>query len=189
MRETAATRDQVVALHALYAQWTKHALGHEEDKRAARLAWASESTGRRITSFSDLDGNEVSRLIDGLKGAIGQATAEHPQPWRPIGSREAALAAGTGGRKNADASVIQMAGPDDLARIDEAIERLGWTRNKYEKWLRSRVSPVGAEEKPVIRTVAQANKVWWALKNMLKRSGKWRPQPRKRPRQTSGSSV
>jgi hypothetical protein len=38
-----ATRDQVVALMALYSKWEAHSLPDGADPRAARLAWASET--------------------------------------------------------------------------------------------------------------------------------------------------
>lgn len=169
-----ATRDQIVALHTLYGQWARHTVENIGDLRSERLAWASDSIGRRISSFSELDCDEARRLIDGLKGSMGQAPTEQPRPWRRIRSRERAHAAGTAGRSGVDSSLIQMASPDDFARIDEAIRRLGWTRDRYEAWLNSKSSPMPTKGIAAIRTVADVNKVWWALKNMLKRSGRWR---------------
>lgn len=173
--EKIASRDQIVALQTLYAQWACHAIQENIDPRAARLAWASEALGRAIGSFSELTRDEARRLIDALKGSMGQQLVEHPHPWRQIQSRERAQAAGTAGRRGKRSSLIQLAGPDDLARIDEALNRLGWTRERYEGWLRSGSSPLGIVDPAIIRTVAEANKVWWALKAMLKRSGRWYP--------------
>lgn len=173
--EGGSTRDQVVALHALYAQWEKHSFESGSDPRSARLAWASDAVGRLVTSFSQLTRDEARQLIDLLKGSMGQDLNQKPNPWRPIRSRDRARAAGTAGRKDADPSLIQIASADDLARVDEAIQRLGWTRDRYEGWLGSASSPVA--KGAAILTVAEANKIWWALKNMLRRSGRWYAAP------------
>jgi hypothetical protein len=173
MSKNAVTRDQIVALQTLYAQWLSHSLEIGTDPRAARLAWASESIGRSIASFSELSCNEARGLIDGLKGSLGQVPAGKPRPWRRIRSRERAHAAGTAGRRGADSSFVQMASADDQARIDEALRRLGWSSERYEAWLQSSSSPVLGKSGSAILTVGEANKVWWALKAMLRRSGRW----------------
>jgi hypothetical protein len=172
-----AGREQIVALQTLYSIWAAHTIQTHSDARTARLNWASESIGREVDSFSDLTRDEARHLIDTLKGAMGQQLTEQPRPWRQIRSRDRAQAAGTAGRRGKKSSLIQLAGPDDHARIGEALTRLGWDRGRYEAWLRSDSSPVGCGDSPSIRTVAEANKVWWALKAMLKRSGRWYPEP------------
>jgi hypothetical protein len=178
----------VIALQTLYAQWEKHTLPDGVDSRAARLAWASESAGRKIFSFSDLGRDEARELIDRLKGSMGQQPTQNPQPWRRIHSRDQAQAAGTAGRKGFSSSVIQMASPDDLARIDEALRRLDWTRDRYEAWLKSDSSPAAWKGNVTILTVGEANKIWWALKAMLRRSGRWYPAP-KRGRSVGSKTV
>ncbi len=173
--DAAATRAQLIALQTLYSQWSAHTLPASVDARAARLLWASQATGREVSSFRDLSSDEARALLDILKGSIGQPLTRAAQPWRRIRSRERAHAAGTSGRKDGDPSFVQMASPDDLARIDEALRRLGWSGDRYAAWLQSGVSPLASKADGTIRTVAEANKVWWALKNMLKRSGNWAP--------------
>jgi hypothetical protein len=185
-KDAASTRDQVVALHALYGQWAKHSIQEDCDPRSARLAWASGAIGRQLSSFSQLTGDEARQLIDRLKGSMGHAVIEKPNPWRRIRSRDRARAAGTAGRRDADPSLIQMASADDLARVDEAIRRLNWTRDRFEAWLRSSSSPVAFKGAAIILTVTEANKVWWALKAMLRRSGRWHAAP---IRGCSASSV
>lgn len=183
-----ASRDQIVALHALYGRRQAHEITAAIDPRAARLAWASEALGRTIRSFSELSRDEATDLIDGLKGSMGQPLAEQPRPWRHINSRDRAQAAGTAGRRGAVSSLIQLASQDDLARIDEAIRRLGWTRDRYETWLNSAASPISSSPEGALRTVGEANKVWWALKAMLQRSGRWRPARRVNKAQKSAPS-
>jgi hypothetical protein len=168
-----ATGDQIKALQTLYGQWQRHTLQEGCDPRAARLAWASENTGRDIPSFSDLTRDEARCLIDLLKGSLGQPLGEQTQPWRRINSRERAQAAGTAGRKGEDSSFIQMASPDDLARVDELVHRLKWTPEQFNAWLKSPRSPLGSTDQVTIRTAAQANRLYWALKAMLVRAGHW----------------
>jgi hypothetical protein len=175
-----ANGDQIKALQTLYGHWRRHALQEGGDPRAARLAWASEITGRAISSFSDLTRDEAGSLIDLLKGSMGQPIGDRPQPWRRVNSRERAQAAGTSGRRNSELSFIQMASPDDLARVDELVRRLEWSPEQLSAWLKSPRSPLGAIEKPVIRTAAQANRIYWALKAMLVRTGRWHKSISKR---------
>jgi hypothetical protein len=165
----------MVALQALYSQWQKHSLSHEGDARIARLAWASECAGRPVSSFSDLSFDEARQLIDVLKGSLGQPANQSPNAWRRIKSRDRAQAAGTSGRRGSESSVIQMASPDDLARVDELVRRLGWTPGQFDAWLKSPRSPLGSTDQVVIRTATQANRIYWALKAMLRRSGRWYP--------------
>jgi hypothetical protein len=169
-----ASRDQVVALHAIYSKWESHAIQEARDSRAERLAWASGEIGHPISSFTDLTRDEARQLIDALKGSIGQAITEPPQPWRRVRARDRAHATGTAGRKGSSSSFIQMASPDDHARIQEALRRLGWSSEQFQSWLQSKYSPTTSHDQVVIRTVAEANRVWWALKAMLRRSGEWR---------------
>lgn len=181
-----ATREQIVALHALYGRWQAHEMSAGGDAREARLVWASEAIGRAIHSFSELSREEARELIDRLKGSMGQPLTEQPRPWRHIRSRDRARAAGTAGRRGDASSLIQLANPDDLARIDEALRRLEWPRERYEAWLKSPSSPISNKPECTIRTVGEANKVWWALKAMLRRSGRW--QPTRRASKTSNGS-
>ncbi len=180
-----ASRDQVIILHTLYSAWERHTVQASRDSRSERLAWASENVGRPVSSFAELTRDEARQLVDRLKGSMEQPVGEAARPWRRIRSRERAHAAGTAGRRDRSSSVIQMASPDDIARIDEAVRRLGWSRDQYENWLKSKRSPINSKDQALIRTVTEANRVWWALKAMLRRSGEWRPpKPHGQPRRT-----
>lgn len=171
---------QISALQALYSLWQSHSLEEVADPRAARLAWASDSIGRAVSSFKELTSDEARRLIDVLKTSMGQKLTRQPRPWRKIRAGDRAHEAGTAGRKGQKSGVIQLVSPDDLARIDEALERLGWTAERFQSWLQSSFSPIRSGEK-AIRTVADANKVWWALKAIMVRNGKWDPERTKHP--------
>jgi hypothetical protein len=167
---------QLKALHSLLGKWSAHTIETDSDPRAARLAWAAESIGRSISSFKELTSAEAYQLIDVLKRSVGQPVSDRPRRRsRRINSRDLAQAAGTAGRRGETASPIYLVSSDDLARIDEAIERLGWTHDRFDAWLRSSTSPLRQRENPKIRTLADANRVWWALKSMLKQAGRWHP--------------
>lgn len=172
--DSVATREQIVMLQTLYSQWQRHSLPDGDDARRARLAWASENLGRELSSFSHLTRDEARGLIDALKGSMGQPVNSQPNPWRRIRSRERAQSAGRAGRKNNETNLVQLVSSDDLARIEQTIQRLGWTQERFEAWLKSNRSPLAHTDNPgTIRTVAEANRIWWALKAMLRRSGQW----------------
>ncbi len=170
-----ASRDQVVALQTLFAAWHSRMLTDEVDSRGARLAWASEQLARSISSFSELSAGEARKLIDTLKESLGQELGQRPQPWRRVPARDPAHRAGIAGRKGVRSEVAQIASADDLARIDKGLQRLGWSREQFDAWLKSDRSPLKREDR-AIRTLADANKVWWALKSMLIRAGAWKQQ-------------
>ncbi len=170
---SAITRAQLSALSTLYSQWHARTVDAAADLRAARLAWAAETLGRKVSSFKELTSVEAFRLINVLKGSLGQAISDRPRRSR-IRTREAAQAAATAGRRGSQTAVMYMVSADDLARIENAIERLGWTRDRFDAWLRSSSSPLASKTDPQIRTLADANRVWWGLKSLLKKAGYWR---------------
>jgi hypothetical protein len=173
------SKGQITALQALYSKWQAHSIEDAGDPRAERLQWASENVGHTIASFKELTSDEARRLIDVLKLSMGQKLTRQPRPWKRIRDDRRAHEAGTAGRKGVRSSIIQLASPDDLARIDEAVKRLGWTEDRLKLWLQSPSSPV-RNIGDSIRTIAEANKVWWALKAMLVRNGLWDTEKGKR---------
>jgi hypothetical protein len=171
-----ANHAQIVALQTLFSAWHSRSISDAGDAREARLSWASTQLGRHVDSFSILTGDEARQLIDILKQTLGQPLTRQPRSWNRVRARDRAQVAGTAGRKGVRSAVIHLASADDLARIDEALQRLGWTRERFENWLQSGSSPLKKKDGAlVIRTVAEANKVWWALKAMLVRAGLWQP--------------
>jgi hypothetical protein len=171
-----ANHAQIVALQTLFSAWHSRSISDASDARTARLSWASAQLGRDIDSFSNLTSDEARQLIDILKQSLGQPLTRQPRPWNRVRARDRAHEAGMAGRKGARSAVIHLASSDDLARIDEALQRLGWTKERFDSWLGSGSSPLKKKDGSVaIRTVAEANKVWWALKSMLVRAGLWQP--------------
>jgi hypothetical protein len=167
------SRAQLIALQSLWSQYARHSLDAVGDERAARLEWASKNCGRKIASFNDLHGDEAASLITLLKTSLGQPVDHRRRRQPRVRDRQRAQAAGTEGRRGSASTSVTLVSADDLARIDDAITRLGWTRQRFDAWLRSDSSPLGKVANPQIRTLGDANKVWWPMKAMLKRAGKW----------------
>ena len=162
------THGQLRALQALWSAYARHSLdAGDSDPRAARLAWASALVGRELASFRELRADEAARLIDLLKQGLGQEVKH----WRRPRDRESARAAGRHGRKGVPVEIPVLAAPEDIARVHELRERVGMNLEGFEGWLRSRSSPLGRFGDATLRTVADCNKVYWALKSMLRRAG------------------
>ncbi len=166
--EDRISRRQLRALQTLFGLYARRSIEAAADARTVRLEWASKSLGRAIASFSELRGGEAAQLISTLKQSLGQESRRAPRR-RP--GREAALAAGTHGRKNRRVDVEMMATRKDIEAVDEMRQRLGMTQEDFESWLKSSSSPIGGRAVPALRTVADCNRVRWALKAMLKRRG------------------
>lgn len=161
---------QLVALQTIWSQYARRSLDvPREHDRNERLRWASENTGREITSFKDLTRDEAAKLIDTLQLSLGNEPKNRPR------TRAQGRTAGTEGRRGRERQVT-LAGQDDIKRIQDAVQRLGWDTARFEAWLRSPSSPLGKTSNPQIRTVADANRVWWGLKRLLQRAGLWNKQ-------------
>lgn len=155
-------------LQTLYGQMAAHTL--EANTREARLEWASAQLGRSVASFSALTREEASSLIDGIQGQLGLKLSRP----RPALSRGAAHAAGTEGRRGNQVAASTMVSAADMARIQHALDLLGWDRPRLDEFLRSSRSPLGKRSSPEIRTLGDANRVWWALKRIARRQGAWK---------------
>jgi hypothetical protein len=139
-----------------------------DNARGERLAWASENLGRPVSSFKELRGPEAGELIELLKRSLGQEVK--PPQRRPLG-RDAAMAAGTHGRRGRKVKVQMLAALADVEEIERLRERTGMTRQQFDGWLRSRSSPLGGRMEPKLLTISDCNRVRWALKSILKRAG------------------
>jgi hypothetical protein len=164
------TKPQLGRLQTLYAQLAHHDIG-VGISRDARIAWATERLQKRVTSFSDLTVEDAGWLIDQLQQHLGvQAPLKH----RP--DRDQARRAGLDGRKDGAefAAAPQMATAQDLRRIQAMIVQLGWSELTFANFLASQRSPLAKRADKSIRTTADANKVWWALKRSAQQKGIWR---------------
>src|SRR5262249_21601507 len=153
------------ALHALFNKCTvSRKLSDISSARGARLEWASAILRREVESFSTLRIEEAAQLIDVMKRALGQEVT--PPRRRP--DRDQAHAYGTAGRRNNTSNELAMVDAPTLELLNSTLVQMGWTQQHLESFLQSKRSPVKGG---AIRTLAQANRVIWALRNMLRYRG------------------
>jgi hypothetical protein len=164
------TKGQLVRLQILYQQLAHHELGMGLS-REERVAWASARLHKPVKSFSDLSREEAGWLIDQIQTYLGVKVPARP---RKRLDRDAAHRAGTEGRRSDPGRQSTLAGKAEVARIHYVLDVLGWNEQQLEAWLRSSRSPLAHNATPVIRTLGDANRVWWALKRMAKARGLWK---------------
>jgi hypothetical protein len=161
---------QLTALHALFHQYASRCLGRAGStiERRERLAWASDIVRRPLSSFYELTSDEAARLIDFMKRALGQEVkpATH-SVYRRRPDRDQARAYGTAGRRGNTSKEIRLVDAPTLELVDRLVIQLGWTRARLDSFLQSKSSPVPGG---AIRTLPQANRIIWALKNILRRA-------------------
>jgi len=154
------TPGQMQRLQVLWKQQASRDICPTKDMdRQARLDWASQQLGHLVTSFKELSNREAHKLIELLQGGLGISNS------RP--SRQRAHAMGNEGRRGRRTGVVTMADARDLAGIQQQLARLGWSQNRLESFLAASSSPLRGRTQ--IRTKADANRVFWALKNMANR--------------------
>ncbi len=130
--------------------------------REARLHWASEAIGRQIDSFRELTAEEAATAIDALQEHL---PAELVRKRRP--SRHLAQAYGTAGRRGRVEKEVRLVDAETIRVLDSLIASLGWSRERFDAFLRSPKSPVRSG---AIRTLGEANRAIWALRNILRHS-------------------
>lgn len=162
---------QLTALHSLFRLYAPRFLGTARIERKERIAWASDRVGRSLASFSELHTDEAARLIDVMKGMLGQriiapSRKAAQSKWRRP-DRDHAHAYGTAGRRSTRSNERTIVDSPTLALVDRLREQLGWNQSRLEAFLHSQHSPVSGG---VIRTLQDANGVIWALRKMLRRA-------------------
>lgn len=164
-----------VARKDAFGDWplSRAASSPSTSARDHRLAWASEMIGRDLGSFAALTSREAAALIDSLKRALGQEVRQPRSRRRP--DRAQAHAYGTAGRRNSSTNEIRLVDAATMELIDGLVDQLGWTRDRLQSFLRSRTSPLRSG---AIRTLPEANRVIWALKNMKCRAESFPRLPR-----------
>ena len=161
MIAAAITKDQLRRLQVLYKQYEAHSLD-TGTTREDRLAWASSRIGRTISSFSDLTLDEGRAMIDGLQRALGVALPSKKPRRRQ--TRRDGQKAGTEGRHDQIHAESTLVGDRDIRRIQREMDRLGWDQARLDAFL---ASPSGPNARSTaIRTLGDANRVYWALKRM-----------------------
>ena len=168
------TARKLKRLQTLYSQFAAASADPRTRTREERLLWASLVVGRKVESFSELSSAEANTAIARLQKDAPQAEAR-PKPMdRDAAERHAKDGRWDGGEFR---QAPQMASAFDLENIERYYHRLGWDRDTFDRWLRSPRSPLGRHSQPRIRTVAQANRVRWALKKILQTRGLWAAAP------------
>jgi hypothetical protein len=162
------SKGQMARLQVLYSQLAAHT--DQGTDRAARIAWASSLLCRSIASFKDLTQGDARHLIDTLQGQLGVKVPARP---RRRMSRDAAHRAGTQGRRGDASNELTIASAADIARIQYVMGLIGWSQDQLDAWLRSSRSPLSNRASGTIRTLKDANRVYWALKGMAAAQGKW----------------
>ena len=168
------SRDQLRRLQTLWGQYARREMWGG-NSRERRLRWASEQARREISSFNDLTLSEASDLINLLQGELGIAETSpsvRPRRYRSrIKDRDQAHTAGTEGRRGSR-DKFTIASAEDLGMIDAQLNEMDWTRSRLDALLRSLSSPLGRRSNPEIRTLADINRVLWALRRIAKQKVK-----------------
>ncbi len=148
MTTTAITGKQMKRLQTLWGLFCRQANLDAKD-REARIGWVAGAIGRQISSFRELRADEAKTAIDAVQKHLPAEILTRTRP-----SRRTAHSYGT-------------AGPGTLQLLANLCTALGWTRERLDAFLRSSKSPVRSG---AIRTLAEANRVIWVLKSMLRRA-------------------
>lgn len=152
---------QLAALQTLYQRHCDlFPDANQRRARSERLAWASRNVGREIGSFLELNKNEAEKLIGFLKAELGQESGPTRRPGRDL-----AHAYGTAGRRGESSNEIRMVDAPTLEILNGLLAQFGWTKERLDFFLHSKASPA---KSGAIRTLAEANRVIWALKAMLR---------------------
>jgi hypothetical protein len=158
---------QLTRLQVLWNQYANREM--MQNSRAVRLCWASAQVNRILSSFNDLTLSEASDLINLLQADLGikeSSPAIRPRRYRSrISNRDQAQAAGTEGRRGSR-DKFTIATAEDIAIIDAQLSAMDWTRARLDAFLRSPSSPLRGRSNPELRTIADVNRVFWALKRI-----------------------
>jgi hypothetical protein len=160
------TPAQRTRLQTLYQQWERHGLDCPGPSREQRVAWAAAEVKRPIASFSELTLDEAKRLIDLLQNAVGNKFPAKKRK-RSQTTRDGQKK-GTEGRHDQIHPETTLAGPSEFEMLRRDLDRLGWDEAGLEAFLRSKRNPIKGSLQ--IRTLWQANRVHWALKNLKPRT-------------------
>ncbi len=154
-------------LQTLYHQF-EHRSFDVTSSREDRLAWAAETLGHEVTSFSALTIADGKHLIDALQLSMGLSETT-PSQRRPASFRQAQKQGTEGRRDQVHAETTLLDGSEAIfTLILTEMKKLGWDDSRLKAFLRSRTGPNQGRE--TIRTLADANRVHWALKRLAARS-------------------
>jgi hypothetical protein len=161
MTASLITGKQMKRLQTLWGFFCRQASLDAKD-REARLNWVADAIGRKISSFRELSDGEANTAIDAIQKLLPPELLKRTRP-----SRRLAKDYGTAGRRGHEQEEIRLVDAATLALLDRLLGQLGWSRERLDAFLHSSKSPVRSG---AIRTLAEANRVIWALKRMLRRA-------------------
>lgn len=160
MTASRITAKQMKRLQTLWGLFCRQSKREAKD-RAARLDWAADVICRKISSFQELSADEAKTAIDAIQKYLPSEMLRVKRP-----SRRTAQAYGTAGRRGHEDNEVRLVDAPTLELLNRLLGELGWTRERLDLFLRSSKSPVRSG---AIRTLAEANKVIFAFKGMLRR--------------------
>jgi hypothetical protein len=161
MTASPITARQMTRLQTLWGLFCRQADFDAKD-REARLQWVADAIARPVTSFRELSASEANTAIDAIQKLLPPELLKRKRP-----SRRLAKDYGTAGRRGHEQEETRLVDAATLALLDRLLGRIGWTRERLDAFLHSAKSPVRSG---VIRTLAEANRVVWALKRMARRA-------------------
>lgn len=161
MTPSTITGKQMKRLQTLWGLFCRQANLDAKD-RAARLEWGADAIGRQVSSFGELTVNEANIAIDAIQKHLPPQLLKRKRP-----SRRTAQGYGTAGRRGREEKEVRLVDAATLELLDRLRAQLGWTRERLDGFLHSKRSPVRSA---TIRTLAEANRVIWSLKALLRRA-------------------
>jgi hypothetical protein len=166
MAERSISPEQLKRLHTLWAMLCRHAHIDPQD-RDARLGWFTGAVGRPVTSSKQLTRDEATGLITEIQKHLPPELLTRRRP-----DRRTARSYGTAGRRKQGAGSREQEKTIDLIDaptwklLGKLLADLGWDRARLDAFV---ISPHGPQR---LATLADANKVIWALKQMVRRKSK-----------------
>jgi len=148
-----STDQRAKMMRGLHAEASKRGLSHDGLHELVEKRYGVAS----LSQLSEAQLREWYREFSG-KGF------RHPG----MGSASRRRAAGTAGKKAGSMPaprVVELAGADDIAMLIDLAARIGWSVTALHKFV---ARQLGREQ---IRTMADVNKVLWALKAIARRRG------------------
>lgn len=164
MPEPFISGPQLKRLHTLWGLLCRHAHIPPED-RDARLGWFTGAVGRPVTSSKQLTLEEAKGLINEIQKHLPPELVRKNPRRRP--DRRTAQSYGTAGRRGqSQGKTIDLIDATTWNVLRGLLARAGWTQERLDAFVRS---PHGPGR---LATMADANKVIWALRNILRRAKK-----------------
>jgi len=174
MADQSISARQIAALQTAWGHLCQlQNLGSPSTTREARLAWVGGVVGRQIASFKELARGEANTAIERMNACLPEHLRIRKRQRRPRADAGQAYRYGTAGRKGRRSQEIELVDEATWQVLDGLMGELGWTRERLDAFVRSKHGPGR------IDTLAQANRVIWSMRNMLRRKARLAIEPQK----------